>query len=551
MASQKELLSVKGQDKMEKLKGAEWDDMGGPELDWTPEKYMSSASFKVALGIKPDTTILSKAAVKAEKADTVKEAKEQDDDEFLFKEGDDDMDAPEEEMPKRRRKDEGEDEDEMVEADDLSMGDDRGDDDMPKDKMTEEDDVPMADEPMEDAPKKKHKGDDDDMEFTLEDLMGDDFDDAVDLEQEGSHMGDEDEDEMPLDEADDDVMPKDRSVLMGDDEIEANRSRYDMNEEDDDMMDDMGMEDEPKRKKAPKMDDMDMKPVEEDKDYDEGEEADKDDEDDEKESMSESRLVLSIKFDQADKLFESNTVLSEADKQQGRRLFEATVRDVAKQISGTLNEAYAKKYAKAKKKHEQKMVTRLNEYLDYVVEQWAKDNAVAIKSQVHSRLTESFMKNMKRVFEQHYVDVPASKVNVVESLAKTVKSLKKNLRESESAKVSMKAQMKESVKREREALMREHRARLIAEASSPLVMADRAKFAQRAKMLSFVDTKTFKKDLVTLREQYLGATSKKVTERPIDMPDATPLFEEATAKKNTSSRDKELSRIAEVAARIR
>jgi hypothetical protein len=244
--------------------------------------------------------------------------------------------------------------------------------------------------------------------------------------------------------------------------------------------------------------------------------------------------VLSFKFDQADKLFESNNTLTEEDKQQGRRLFEAAIRDVAKQVGVKLNEAYAKKFTRAKALHEKKLAKQVNAYLDYVVEEWAKQNKVAIKSQIQVRLTESFLKNMKSVFAQHYVEVPESRVNVVEALAKNVKSLKKQVRESNARVVAMHSKMKKVVIQEKKLAIQEHRKRLIAEAANTLPAVDRGRFAKHADSLAFTNTKTYKKDLVALREQYFGAKTSK-SERSMNLPDADPAFER---KKESTAVDK-------------
>lgn len=503
MASQKELLSVKGQDKMEKLQGATWQDMGGPELDWSPEKYMSSATFNVALGIKPDSTILAKAGVKAEKGETVKEDKDMDDDEkmlmnSLFAEGE------EGEEHEKHEKDEDEDEEEMSEA---MMPDD-------EDEMQDPDGDAMV----------KEAESEDNFEFSLDELTDGDVD-MMDL-------GEEDDEEEAAHE--DEGEEHEKGEAEDEDEDEVKEGYRPMHEEDDEEED---VEEKPKKHE-------DEDEVEEGyqmmrEEDDEEEKADEDEDEDkkhEKEPVKESRLVLSFKFDETDRLFESNQMLSEEDKQQSRRLFEAAIRGVAKQVSTKLNEAYAQKFARVKKQHEQRLAKQVDQYLNYVVEQWAKENKVALRSQIQTKLTESFLSNLKSVFTQHYVDIPESKVNVVAALAKNVKSLKQQVRESEARTLKLHTEMKSAVARERQSLIREHRARLIAEAAAALPAVDRGAFAKRAETVSFTNTKNYKKDLVALREQYFGA-KKSITERSINLPDAAPLHEEESVRSSKTSID--------------
>ena len=508
MASQKELLSVKGQDKMEKLKDASWEDMGGPELDWSPEKYMSSASFKVALGIKPDSTILAKAGVKAEKGETVKEDKDMEDDDMLadglYEEGDD-----EDEMKKHHEKSH-DDEDEMTEA---SHDDDE--DEMEEGMSHGDSDDPDADAVVDEASENS-----DEFEFTLDELTDGDVD-LMDLgeaededekheeseDEDEKHEESEDEDEKHEKSEDEDEMEEGYRMMREGDDEDAHEEEMPAKSEDEDEMEEG------------------YRMMREEDDEDAHEDEDEDKYKKEKEPVEESRLVLSFKFDETDRLFESNQMLSEEDKQQSRRLFEAAIRGVAKQVSTKLNEAYAQKFARVKKQHEQRLAKQMDQYLSYVVEQWARENKVALRSQIQTKLTESFLSGLKSVFSQHYVSIPESKVDVVAALAKNVKTLKQQVRESEARTLKLHTEMKSAVARERQTLIREHRARLIAEAAAVLPAVDRGSFVKRAETLSFTNTKHYKKDLVALREQYFGA-KKSGSERPMHLPDAAPLQEE-------------------------
>lgn len=505
MASQKELLSVKGQEKMEKLKDASWDDMGGPELDWSTDQYMNF-KFDATRGVKSDSTILAKASVKAEKAETVKEAVDMDDMKMLDVEVEEEKDEDGEDKKTEKKNEDGE----SVEVE--------------KEKQPEEDSVDEASEDFDtdapDAPETKEDMElplsDDMLEMDLNDLM-----DGVDdmnminldpMKAEEAEDGDEDEDYAPSGKEPEDTEDEGEDEDKKDDVDEASEMWDEENDNDDD---------ESSKKKLLHTE----KKHEDDEDESKPEPVDEDEDDLDK--LEESRLVLSFKFDQADKLFENNNVLTEEDKRQGRVLFEAAIRDVAKQVAVKLSEAYSKKFQHAKALQEKKLVKQVDQYLNYIVEQWAKENKVGLKSQIQVKLTENFMKSLKNVFQQHYIDVPNSKVNVVEALAKNVKTLKQQVRVSEEKAVQLHSELKTAVARERQALVREHKARLIAEAATVLPAAERGQFVKRAELLTFSNTKNYKKDLVALREQYFVA--KPSVERPMNVPDAAPLFEEKPA----------------------
>jgi len=291
-------------------------------------------------------------------------------------------------------------------------------------------------------------------------------------------------------------------------------------------------EDEPKTADELRQDAPAMKVNEADTDEDdekkevvaEEDEEKKDDDKEHAEPVAEGKLKISFKMDEAKKLFENNTVLTEEDKRQSRVLFESAVRSVAKQLGEQLREAYQARFDAAKKEHEAKVAEQVDQYMSYVVEQWAKDNKVALQNQLRNRLSDSFIAGLQKLFVEHYVEVPQSKVNVVEALAKNVKSLKSKLKDAEAKAVKLHEESREAVQRERLALKKEHKARLIAEAASAVTAADRGAFVERANTVKFAGTKEFKKDLIALREQYFGAKTS-VDERPSNEPVAAPLFE--------------------------
>ena len=288
-----------------------------------------------------------------------------------------------------------------------------------------------------------------------------------------------------------------------------------------------------------KMDEADDKGEDEDEDEKKDELTEEDDEEkmddaDEKKEVSEGKLRLSFKTTEVSQLFENNNVLTEDDKRQSRVLFESAIRSVAKQLGSQLREAYQSQFVKAKSRHEAKVAKQLDSYMSYVVEQWSKDNKVALQNQMRNRLTDSFLAGFKKLCVEHYIEIPESKVNVVEALAKNVKSLKTKLQNAETQNVKLHEESQVAIARERAALKNEHKSRLIAEAASAVTAADRGEFTERAKTVTFTSTKEFKKDLIALREQYFAAKKAVSVERPSTEPVAMPIFEAKTETSKSS-----------------
>ena len=287
------------------------------------------------------------------------------------------------------------------------------------------------------------------------------------------------------------------------------------------------------------MDEADDKGEDEDEDEKKDELTEEDDEEkmddaDEKKEVSEGKLRLSFKTTEVSQLFENNNVLTEDDKRQSRVLFESAIRSVAKQLGSQLREAYQAQFVKAKSRHEAKVAKQLDSYMSYVVEQWSKDNKVALQNQMRNRLTDSFLAGFKKLCVEHYIEIPESKVNVVEALAKNVKSLKTKLQNAETQNVKLHEESQVAIARERAALKNEHKSRLIAEAASAVTAADRGEFTERAKTVTFTSTKEFKKDLIALREQYFAAKKAVSVERPSTEPVAMPIFEAKTETSKSS-----------------
>lgn len=509
MASQKELLSVAGKQEPMVPSKAEVQDMGGPTLDWTTAQY-ANFKFDAATGVSPDQTILPHAGVAAEPVHKMSEEDEDpsDDEAMKVETADADVDDTVENLPE--------------EEDDAEKADKPGDEEALAEGEDEEGlDIDLADLADDDTDMVELGSDD------VEEVSGDDEDeDAVELDFSAE--------EMDADMADEDEKKKQPFAegwkKMKEEDEPAEPSEDDLMSETDDKDED----DEPQM-----MSEEEMTSDEDEKKLGEEEDELKKAED---EMMQEGRIKVSFKFDEANSLFENNQTLTEEEKQQSRRLFEAAVRSVAQEIGKSVHAAYSTRYAElkslqerkfshAQKAFETKATKQIDQYLSYVVEQWTKENKVALRSQLHAKLTENFMQGLKSLFTKHYIEVPESRVNVVEALAQNVKALKKQVQVSEANAVKTHAELKAAVARERQALVREHKARLIAEAASVLPAAERGKFIKRAEVLSFTNSKTYKKDLVALREQHFGANPSD--ERPMNVPDAAPLFESKQPEKSS------------------
>jgi uncharacterized protein CbrC (UPF0167 family) len=111
--------------------------------------------------------------------------------------------------------------------------------------------------------------------------------------------------------------------------------------------------------------------------------------------------------------------LTEDFRVKAEALFEAALSEK----SDELQEAYQSQLNEAIEEVKGELVEQIDGYLDYVVEQWMKDNAVALESGMKVEMVNSFIDGIKTVFQEHYVDVPEDKIDVVEEQAKEIAEL--------------------------------------------------------------------------------------------------------------------------------
>jgi len=182
---------------------------------------------------------------------------------------------------------------------------------------------------------------------------------------------------------------------------------------------------------------------EEEKDEDEKEEKSDEKDDDDKEKCEEWKKQLK---EDVTKILASESNLSEAFRTNVATIYEARVTDKVNEITEQIEADFAKELEKAILELREQFSTKIDEYLDYVVEQWMKENEVAIETGLRNELAEEFICGMRNLFAEHYIDVPEEKVNVVEELAEKVASLETELNEEIKRGMEYKKQLTEAKK---------------------------------------------------------------------------------------------------------
>ena len=129
--------------------------------------------------------------------------------------------------------------------------------------------------------------------------------------------------------------------------------------------------------------------------------------------------------------------LSEEFKAKAATIFEAAVVTRVKQELAKLEEEFDTRLDEQVEVIKEGLIEKVDGYLNYVVEQWMNDNELALENGVKLEIFESFVSNMRNVFEQHNIELPEEKYDVVGELAEEVEAAKASLDEQVAANIAL------------------------------------------------------------------------------------------------------------------
>ena len=202
--------------------------------------------------------------------------------------------------------------------------------------------------------------------------------------------------------------------------------------------------------------------------------------------------------------------LSEEFKQKATTIYEAAVMNRVKQEVAKLEEEFDDRLAEQVENIKEGLVEQVDGYLDYVVEQWIAQNEIALEHGMKSEILEGFVSGLKGLFEEHYIDIPEEKFDVLASMEEQIEQLSAKLDETVASNVEMKKSLSEM-----------KRAEIVAEASAGLTDTEVEKFTGLAEEMSFEDAESFKTKVQTIRENYFATKAQAdgtsvVTDTPVD-----------------------------------
>tara|TARA_B100000497_G_scaffold40910_1_gene47630 strand:+ start:2597 stop:3712 length:1116 start_codon:yes stop_codon:yes gene_type:complete len=185
--------------------------------------------------------------------------------------------------------------------------------------------------------------------------------------------------------------------------------------------------------------------------------------------------------------------LSEEFKQKAATIFEAAIKAKVKEESQRLQGEYETKLKEDTEAHKADVVEKVDSYLNYVVEEWMQENKIAIERGIKGEIAEDFIGGLKKLFEDHYIDVPDEKYNVLEDQASKIEDLEKKLNEEIEKNVNQNKTIGE--------LKREDIAKAVSE---DLTDVEKEKFNKLAEEVEYSNEEDFTTKVKTIKESYFG-----------------------------------------------
>ena len=199
-------------------------------------------------------------------------------------------------------------------------------------------------------------------------------------------------------------------------------------------------------------------------------------------------------------LFGDDQTISEDFKSKAATIFEARVFDRVAQIQEEIESEYASMLEEAVETIKTDLTEKVDDYLNYVVEQWMEENQIAIESGLRSEITEDFIAGLRNLFAENYINVPEESVDLVEELAAKVEELETKLNEEIETNIVYKKALTEAIKEQ-----------LTVEVCEGLTATQVEKIKSLAESVDFSTEEEFVEKLETLRENYFPSGIQKAS----------------------------------------
>ena len=189
--------------------------------------------------------------------------------------------------------------------------------------------------------------------------------------------------------------------------------------------------------------------------------------------------------------------LSEEFVERATTIFEAAVNSRVQEISEQLQEELEGQFVEALEQVKEDFATKIDDYMNYVVEEWMKENELAIESGLRSEIVEDFIGGLHNLFAEHYINIPEEKVDIVEEMAEKVEELEEKLNEEMQKVVEFRKELNEAKKFQ-----------AVQAVCEGLTQTQAEKLKSLAESVEFTSEEDFAEKLGTLKEAYIPKSHK-------------------------------------------
>ena len=203
-------------------------------------------------------------------------------------------------------------------------------------------------------------------------------------------------------------------------------------------------------------------------------------------------------------LVDNEATLSEEFKEKTAVIFEAAVKSKLSDEIDRLETQYKEELAEEVSSTKSELVEKVDSYLNYVVENWIKENEIAIENGLRTEIAEGFMDKLKDLFTESYIQVPESKVDLVDELAEQVEELETKLNETTQKVIDQSGEIEEMTKD-----------RIINESASDLADTQVEKLKSLVNDLDFESEEKYAEKVETIKEAHFSQETGSSDESPM------------------------------------
>lgn len=220
-----------------------------------------------------------------------------------------------------------------------------------------------------------------------------------------------------------------------------------------------------------------------------------------------------------DVLVADEATLSEEFKEKAGTIMEAAIKSKLAEEVDRLETKYNEELQEEVESTKTELVEKVDTYLNYVVENWMEENKIAVQSGLRTEIAEKFMNNLKDLFTESYIEVPESKVDLVDELAETVEDLETKLNNTTGQAIELAEELEQYKRNE-----------VIREASKDLAETQIEKLKGLVENIDFENEETFSKKVATVKESYFNKPKSQSAEMDAIEEEATVTAEGSMAQ---------------------